>query len=151
MADPPLPRPDYLASLPERQWAFAEKLWEERRPCTPQLCEAGYRGGALLVSVVRGLNYFQAVAGVKGCATVSEERVRADHPARATAQRRLAIVSKLAVGVAAAVRSACEVRAHPRRRRGCGRCDRGGAVKAMLATKTADGKARWAVQCTVTV
>jgi hypothetical protein len=113
MADPPLPRPDYLSSLPDRQWTFAEKLWEGRQPCTPELCEAGYHDGALVLSVVRGMNYFQAVGGVKGCLTVAEQNVRADHPTRLTPRRRFAIVSKLAVSVAEAARSACKVSGAP--------------------------------------
>ncbi|MDB5691236.1 MAG: hypothetical protein JWO81_299 [Alphaproteobacteria bacterium] len=107
-ADPPLARPDYLMSLPDRQWVVAEKLWEERHPCTPILCEAGYHDGDLVLSVVRGLNYFQAVAGLKGCWTTTQKIVPSDNPASMTAEARFAIVSELATSVAKAARSACK-------------------------------------------
>jgi hypothetical protein len=108
MADPPLSRPDYLASLPDRQWAFAEKLWEDRHPCTPELCEAGYHDGDLVLSVVRGLNYFQAVGGLKGCNATTQNIAPAEHPAGMSAEARFKIVSKLATSVARVARAACK-------------------------------------------
>jgi hypothetical protein len=112
-ADPPLPRPDYLLSLPDGQWAVAEKLWEGHSPCTPHLCEAGYHSGGLVLSVVRGENYFRAVAGVTGCASVSEQIVAVDHPEALPAKRRLAIVVKLAKGVSETARQTCKVHGPP--------------------------------------
>jgi len=106
-ADLPPAIPDYLFALPEGEWVFGEKLWEGPAGCQPDLCEAGYHSGDLVLSIVRGLNYVQAVAGMRGCGGVSYNVVNLDEWSGISSEQWLANVSRMARSLAAIARQGC--------------------------------------------
>ncbi|MEO8927315.1 MAG: hypothetical protein ABI306_09140 [Caulobacteraceae bacterium] len=69
-ADPPPARPDYIASLPQNEWVFAQALGNGRVACIQHDCVAGFYRPPLLLSVQVGANYVQIVAGLQGCEAV---------------------------------------------------------------------------------
>jgi hypothetical protein len=67
--------PEYLFTLPAGQWFVADKLWENRAPCTADACEAGINSGNLAVSVERAKDHVRIIAGFRGCGAVAFQEV----------------------------------------------------------------------------
>ena len=67
--------PEYLFDLPAGQWFVADKLWENRAPCTADACEAGINSGNLAVSLERAKGYVRIIAGFRGCGAVAFQEV----------------------------------------------------------------------------
>ena len=67
--------PEYLFTLPAGQWFVADKLWENRAPCTADACEAGINSDNLAVSVERAKGYVRIIAGFRGCGAVAFQEV----------------------------------------------------------------------------
>jgi hypothetical protein len=105
--DPPPAIPDYLFALPDREWRFAELLWQGNAPCTRDQCEAGYHDGDLVVSVMRTGDSLEAVAGLRGCVSVSYRVVPPDELHGLSRARRRALISEAAREVAAVIGQSC--------------------------------------------
>ena len=67
--------PEYLFALPANQWFVADKLWDNRAPCTADACEAGINSGNLAVSVERAEDHVRIIAGFRGCGAVAFQEV----------------------------------------------------------------------------
>jgi hypothetical protein len=106
-ADPPPARPDYLFALPEREWTFAKLLWQGRESCTPEVCEAGYHSGDLVVSVIRWRDSVAVVAGIRDCAAVSHNFVSPDQLAALSAEQRAARLAEIVRSIAPFARRGC--------------------------------------------
>jgi hypothetical protein len=104
LIDPPPAIPDYLFALPDREWRFAELLWQGSAPCTPDQCEAGYHDGDLVVSEMRESNSVQAVAGLRNCIAVTYRAVPPDELQGLSHKRRRALIADVVREVAAAIR-----------------------------------------------
>ena len=63
--------PEDLFRFAPGTWAFAKQLWKGDEPCTPDICEAGYTAGDLVVSVERYQTSLRIVAGFRGCTSVA--------------------------------------------------------------------------------
>jgi hypothetical protein len=118
-ADPPPARPDYVASLPLRTWVFGKLLWQDREPCTPDLCEAGFNSAPLFLSVEiqpdveengEHKHIIQITTGISECDTVGWNVIRASAWVSLNFEQRLDLVSGRVRSLVELVERQCKAR-----------------------------------------